>query len=139
MKLQCVLVRQFGKVVNRADARLMMVPNGAWHTANDDTRRRLQAMGLIPGAPDLVLLVRGGRLVWIEVKLYRTIDHEFTDLDDTQRDFHAELRALGFVVEVVRSLDELWAIVERERVPHRPFPVFHRQGSFDYRRRRRSA
>jgi hypothetical protein len=58
------------------------------------------------GAPDILGIVRGGRLVAIEAK------SASGRVSPAQRTWHEEAASLGAVVGVVRSVDEALALVE---------------------------
>lgn len=66
--------------------------------------------GLRKGFPDLVLILPGGRVLFLEVKAPGNYP------DKTQRELHDEMRALGHIVEVVRSIDDVRAVFEKHGV-----------------------
>lgn len=73
-------------------------------------RNRLR-YGLGPGSPDLVGILggaAGGRFLGFELKT------EGGRLEPTQGPWHAAARAKGALVEVVRSVEEAEAVIERE-------------------------
>ncbi len=61
---------------------------------------KAKGLGMVPGWPDLTILLPGGRAVFIEVKT------DGGKLSDAQRDVHARLIAMGFPVSVCRSVDD---------------------------------
>jgi len=63
-----------------------------------------KAMGLRPGWPDLELIYRG-QMIYIEFKSDRG------RLSKDQRQVHAELKAAGAFVHVVRSVDEFLKVL----------------------------
>lgn len=67
-----------------------------------------QATGLTAGHPDLTIFLRGGRCAFIENK---TMSGR---VSPAQRDRHAALQALGFVVVVVRAATEQEAADQAE-------------------------
>jgi hypothetical protein len=136
-RLQILLVRRFRRYVMPWDAVLAMVANGEYRPA--ETLDLLDAMGLERGITDLVMVAARGLTCWIEVKLEKTLEHTRTDLTQTQRELHDTWAYMGHVMRVVRSLEELWAIVEEFAIPHRPWPRPVLQEAFDLRRRRRRA
>lgn len=118
-RLQMVMIDRFRRIVNPWDAQLVMVPNGGYRPS--EALDKLFAMGLEPGWPDLMLIMDRGRVRWVEVKLYKTLHHDFTDLDELQVQVHDTLRFLGHTPEVWRSLDEMYDVIEAEEILHRPF------------------
>jgi hypothetical protein len=85
----------------------------AFHHSPNEGKRGLKAqqslkrLGTQAGEPDLALYLAGGLVVFVEIKTPRGI------VSDEQKRRHAELRALGFRVEIVRagSTTELIAAV----------------------------
>ncbi len=78
------------------------LPGLLLHIPNEGKRSRLEAaslraMGVVAGASDLVLVLRGGRSVFIELKT------EAGDLAPNQRDFRHNVFALGSAYFVIRS------------------------------------
>lgn len=71
--------------------------------------------GLRKGFPDLMILLPGSRIFFLEVKA----PGNYPDKD--QRELHDEMRALGFKIAVVRGIDDLraifneWGIETREK------------------------
>jgi len=61
-----------------------------------------------------VIFPGGGRCVGIELKAGKN------GLTDDQRDMHAKLNAAGIRVYTCRSIEQVWVVLERERVPVRP-------------------
>lgn len=94
----------------------MAIANGEFR--REDTLELLLAMGLEEGLTDLALILPAGRLRWLEVKLEQTLIHERTAPNRVQRELHDELRWLDHEVDVIRSLDDLLAILAVEDVPH---------------------
>lgn len=72
--------------------------------------------GALPGFPDLIVLTYVGAL-FLEVKV------EGNYADKNQKAMHESMRALGFKVAVVRSIDDVrealaeWGVGTTERVP----------------------
>jgi hypothetical protein len=70
--------------------------------------------GLTPGIPDLAVCLRGGRIVFLEIKT------KTGRASDVQIAIHGRLNALGHDVAVVRNLDDvrralkIWNIETRE-------------------------
>lgn len=85
------------------------VGNGEWrHKA---TGGRLKAMGVRAGVPDLLVWIRGGRAIGIELKAGRGT------LSAEQMYWHARVASLGHRVHVCRSVDEVEAVLRAEGVP----------------------
>ena len=80
-------------------ALVFAVPNAARRTPSG--RAANAVPGLMPGAPDLVICLPGGRVLWVEVKASRG------RLSDAQFMFCGKLHALGHDYAVVRSLGDL--------------------------------
>lgn len=135
--MQILLVRRFRRYVMPWDAVLALVANGEYRPP--ETLDLLDAMGLENGITDLVMVAAGGLTCWIEVKLAKTSEHPRSDLTPDQRELHDTWTYMGHILRVVRSLEELWAVVEEFNVPHRPWPRPVVQEAFDLRRRRRRA
>jgi hypothetical protein len=91
--------------------RIFHPPNGGYRTPVEAAKFR--AMGLLAGLPDLGVMWPAGRTGWLEIKA------DGGRLTDLQRACHEDLRALGFSVETVRSIDEALAAVARWGCPIR--------------------
>lgn len=97
-----------------ATARLMRLKYRrvvAWHTPNGGHRNavtaaRLQGMGVRPGVPDWTLVLPGGRVGFVELKVggNRQSVQQVTFMD--------QVRALGCPYVVARSVEEFDAAVE---------------------------
>jgi hypothetical protein len=119
-KLQQQLVSFFRSSVSETDAILAAIPNGG---PRKGIIGILVAEGMLSGWPDLIMLIRGGIAVGIEVKLAKAFGQQKTGLTGEQPKLFPKLRALGHRVYVVRTLEELWAIVDHYAVPHRFRPT----------------
>lgn len=80
------------------------VPNGA-HVAGTKMERirkvaAMKADGLMPGAPDLVLINKKGAVGFLEVKT------PTGRVSNDQKHLHRVLRDRGALCEIVRSIDE---------------------------------
>ena len=80
------------------------VPNEA--AANPIRQGQLIAMGLRPGVSDLVLMLPGGRVIFVEVK------NESGIQSPAQIAFEQKCHELGFEYVLVRSVDEVRRIIE---------------------------
>lgn len=69
-------------------------------------QNRAKALGMVPGWPDLMLLLPEGEAVFFEVKAPKG------RLTDAQAAVRERLQALGFRVAVVRSVDEAAALLD---------------------------
>ncbi len=118
--LQQAMVDFFRRAVSKRDALLVAVPNGG---PRKGVIGILVAEGMLAGWPDLMLLLRDGRTVWLEVKIDDGPGQEKTYLKPRQREVHTEIRALNHPVYVIRSLADLWAVVDHYGVPHRIRPA----------------
>lgn len=97
-----------------------------YHCPNGGARTRLEALafkdaGLTAGVPDLQSVGRHGRILYLEVKRPAEIKRaerdsapteRFESLSDSQRLVVPELRARGFTVGVVCSVDEAVRVAE---------------------------
>lgn len=116
-KLQAALVEWFDDCVPPEAAMLFAVANGGdRHTA---VAARLTAEGVRRGVSDLVLMLPAGRTIFIEVKLAKTHWHARTVQSEEQLAFEERACALGHRYVVVRSIDELEALLRAEGVPLR--------------------
>ena len=74
--------------------------------------------GVLSGAPDLTLFLPGGRVLLVELKAPKGV------MSDAQKDLHPRLAALGHVVCIVRSLEEMKEALVRSGVsPRTPFQI----------------
>ncbi|RMF45694.1 MAG: VRR-NUC domain-containing protein, partial [Bacteroidetes bacterium] len=73
----------------------------------NDALWRQRVVGTAKGAPDLVVVLPRGRVVWLEVKAPRRYP------SPDQRLLHARLGGLGHAVAVVRSVDEALAFIRK--------------------------
>jgi hypothetical protein len=84
-------------------------PNGGLRSAAEAGRFR--AMGVRAGVPDLLVWIRGGRSIGIELKAGRG------KLSPEQIYWHVRVAGLGHRVYVCRSIDEVEAVLRAEGVP----------------------
>jgi Holliday junction resolvase len=75
------------------------------HIPNQSTRGRQRWAGLLPGAPDLVVVKRG-RVVFLEVKT------EKGKVSEKQSEVHDLLRSHGMEVRVVRGVDDIADLIQ---------------------------
>lgn len=125
--LQISLVDFFDRSGPTADqAYLFSIPNGG--RRDEQTGAILKAEGARAGMSDLVLLIRGGRAVFLETKLDEvkigdTVLQKKTRQSTGQRQSQATVEALGFTYRVVRSLDDFLAVLDEFEVPLRARPA----------------
>lgn len=72
-----------------------------------------KAMGLLPGVPDLGLILPEGRIAWVEFKA------EGGRVSPEQHAIHAILRGLGHRVSVCRSVADLIETLAAWQIPSR--------------------
>ena len=94
---------------NRGLLAFCHVGNGEWR--HKVTGGRLKAMGVRAGVPDLLIWLPGGSGFGVELKAGTG------KLSPAQTFWHATVTALGHRVYVVRSLDEMEAVLHTEGVP----------------------
>jgi len=81
------------------------VPNEHYNISHGQ-RTTLKKMGLTPGIPDLCVCLRGGRIIFLEVKT------STGNLTNSQPFIHEALRKLDHTVYVVRSVEDVIKIME---------------------------
>jgi len=74
------------------------IPNGAQRTASG--RPANAVAGLLPGMPDLVVVLPEGRVIWAEIK------SDKGRVSPAQLSIHGQLNALGHVCVVLRSIED---------------------------------
>lgn len=101
----------------RFDCRCVHVPNGGGRTKLEALA--LRDMGVWAGHPDLIVYGREGRLLLIEVKdrvqaRDRAVapGERLTTLSEAQRHAVPELRARGFAVAVVDTVEDAVAVAK---------------------------
>lgn len=107
-QVQAAFVAEFRGLAG-PDCMIFSIPNehpAAWVG-------RLTGLGMLEGMPDTVILWPPGRLAFLEMK------SEGGRLSYEQRDVHAQLRRLGFMVGVARSQADAWELVAEWGVPTR--------------------
>ena len=75
------------------------IPNGSQRTASG--RPANAVVGLLPGAPDLCVVLPQGRTLWLEVK------SDKGRVSTNQIAVHGLFNSLGHPVPVVRSIDDV--------------------------------
>ena len=83
------------------------VPNGGSRDVREAVQ--LKRQGVVAGWPDVGVVLPGGTCVWLEFKSTKG------RLSPQQRHIHDLLRALGAEVAVVRSLEDIEAVLGRFR------------------------
>lgn len=124
--LQISLVSFYNSAVRPlGQTMLFAVPNGGARDAI--TGGILMAEGVRSGVADLVLLINGGRTVFIEVKLDARDNYlgkrKKTHLHEGQREFRDDVQRLGFSYFVVRSLPGFVFLLDELGVAMRARPA----------------
>lgn len=113
-EFQRALVEWFGWAVDSRDAKLIHVPN---QRPDRVERMFLAAMGVEPGAADLLVMLAGGRGAWLELKTASGRQSA------AQRDFAALCARLDWPYAVARTIAEAatvlrsWGVRVREAPP----------------------
>lgn len=98
------------RVVQWCDAhivgRVYAVPNGG--TRSHAYTEHLHAEGMRTGAPDLVVALPNGQVLWIEMK---RASKRMSHVSDSQRLEHSILTTLGHEVHVCYGADEAIAVI----------------------------
>jgi hypothetical protein len=80
-------------------------PNGGQRNAREGAELRKD--GVLSGIPDLGIIRPGGRIGWLEIKT------DVGVLSKVQTELHTKMLPLGHLVYVVRSLADVFPIIER--------------------------
>lgn len=102
-RIQCSIVT-YWRTWGRPEFVLFAIPNGGLR--NIRVAMQLKAEGVLPGVPDLCLVMPAGHTAWIEVKA------KGGSLSDEQRGMGKKLERLGHSWACVRSLDDAVAVLE---------------------------
>jgi hypothetical protein len=94
-RIQIAVVRYVRTVA--PDIRILHFANGGWRDKAEAAR--FKALGVLPGATDLILALPDGRVSWWEIKA------DDGRLSDDQKAFINDLERLGHRWAVVRSID----------------------------------
>lgn len=105
-RLQTMCVRWFDLQYPTKKLQLFSIPNEG--VRNPVNGARMKAMGRRKGAPDMVLLASGGRVVFFEFK------SEKGKISPEQKAFHETIRGWGGVIYIVKSFDDFCEIVSSE-------------------------
>ncbi len=70
-------------------------PNGGWR--RKVTAALFKAMGTRAGFPDLIILLKGGKVLFFELK------YKGGSLNENQKIFHGILKTLGFHIETITA------------------------------------
>lgn len=96
-KIQVALM-DYLSIAGRKDLHWFAIPNGEKrHIA---VASRLKAEGVRRGSPDVVFLLEGGRVAWLEMKAAKG------SLKPEQKEFRDKALALGHLWGVARNVDE---------------------------------
>lgn len=77
---------------------------------------RLKAMGMLKGAPDILILGTLNETPWTGFAEVKTLKGHVTS---EQRKVHERLREMGFPVSVIRSLDDVRDFIAEHNLPSR--------------------
>jgi hypothetical protein len=91
--------------VRYRDAIVAALPNGGLRGKIEAAR--MKKTGTLAGMPDLVVILPGGITAWLEVKTATG------RLSEAQTEIHYRLAGLGHAVELVRSIEDATAAVNR--------------------------
>ena len=123
-KIQAAIVQWCGSVA--PECLIFAVPNGGLRSKSEAAL--FKWTGVVAGIPDLIVLVPGGRALFLEVKTETGV------VSDVQRQMMMTMQSLGFQTAVVRSIEDTtkafaaWGISTREAPAPRQatFPQFER-------------
>jgi len=90
---------------------VIAIPNGGRRDVT--TGARLKKEGVVAGAPDLVLILNNGEVVWVELKTPKGSQQK------TQKWFEEELLKRGHKYFIWRSLDDAKAFVQERQLSSR--------------------
>lgn len=100
--IQRAIVKYIGAVLPHGI--VMAIPNASRRTVGGKPMNA--APGLLPGAPDLVVALPKGRVVWLEVKAPKG------RASSNQITVHGKLNALGHTCAVVRSIEDVQRVFD---------------------------
>jgi hypothetical protein len=95
-RIQIAIVRYVRTVAPHI--RILHFANGGWRDRAEAAR--FKALGVLPGASDLILALPDGRCSWWEIKT------DAGRLSDDQKAFINDLERLGHSWAIVRSVDD---------------------------------
>ena len=116
MKLQFVVVK-FLRWALPSDAVFLHIPNGG--EMDEDTRKKMHALGEMKGASDLIILYRG-LLIFIELKVRKNSNYgvkRTTYQSKDQKAFHSAVESAGAFYAVCRSIDDVQGSLTAFGVP----------------------
>lgn len=90
---------------------VIAIPNGSQRTAKGYPANAVP--GFLPGAPDLVVALSGGGVLWIEVK------SPTGRVSENQLLVHGLLHAAGHTCVVVRSVEDVQHVLRILKIPTR--------------------
>lgn len=89
------------------DGRIYAIPNGG--TRSQAYTCHLHLEGMRKGAPDLIVAMPYGRVIWIEMKRAKKA---LSKLSDAQKDEHQTLMRLGHEVHVCYGADDAIEVIK---------------------------
>lgn len=93
------------------DCLVFAVPNGGLRSKSEASRMRWT--GTLAGVPDMILLAPGARAIFIEVKADKG------RLSPEQSEVIEWIERLGFSCWIVRSVDDMRAVLQRHQIKTR--------------------
>ena len=108
-KIQSAIVSYIRNVVK--DCMVIAIPNGARRTPSGYAANAVA--GLTPGAPDLVVVLPEGRVLWLEVKAPKG------RVSENQVFVHERMNDLGHTIHIVRSIEEVRSIMDNLNIKTR--------------------
>ncbi len=103
-KIQAEIVRFLSEKRKDGNLEFFCVPNEA--ASNPVRQGQMIAMGLRPGVSDLVVLLTGSRVLFLEVKNETGVQRE------SQKKFQSTVQNLGFEYFIVRSTEDVKKILQ---------------------------
>lgn len=103
-KTESILQQQICEYLSIKGVFYFSVPNEHYNISHAQ-RMTLKKMGLLPGMPDLAILANGS-IYFLEVKT------ESGRVSEQQKNIHNVLTSMGYIVEVVRSVEDVQRFVK---------------------------
>jgi hypothetical protein len=108
--LQVDLVAAFRRLVPEHRALIVSIAQGATRLS-PQMAGLMKAMGSLPGASDLVIILPGGQVMWVEVKSPEETDYAGRKLrggrmSKSQKVFRDAIARLGHQYRLIASMDE---------------------------------
>ena len=91
--------------------KIIAIPNASRRTTGG--RPTNAVPGLTPGAPDLLVIMPAGEVLWMEVK------SAIGRVSPARLEFHQHLHVLGHTCAVVRSIEDVRLAFQHVKIPIR--------------------